>query len=338
VSSAASELLGGDWTQDANQLVDALPDAIAVIDAQGVIVRTNRAWRMFGIDNGVSKDRTDVGVNYLEVCDQAAARGCADGGVAAAGIRAVLAGQTVESELEYACPSPAAKRWFLLRVTPLSGDHPGALVSHVNITRRKAAELELEHRASHDPLTGLANRSLLRTKLSDALRTRQGAAMNPIPCVGVLSLDLNGFKSVNDSYGHAAGDEVLLTVADRLRQIVRPQDTVARPGGDEFVVVAPRIGREGLTSLIRRIRAGVIVPHTVHGESVTVGASVGAHLASLGDDVNEALEAADALMYADKRAVAEIPVGAQTSDREVDEVRSPVDEPIDLLDRHRPSE
>jgi diguanylate cyclase (GGDEF)-like protein len=309
VSSAASELLGGDWTQDANQLVDALPDAIAVIDAQGVIVRTNRAWRMFGIDNGVSKDRTDVGVNYLE-----------------------------ESELEYACPSPAAKRWFLLRVTPLSGDHPGALVSHVNITRRKAAELELEHRASHDPLTGLANRSLLRTKLSDALRTRQGAAMNPIPCVGVLSLDLNGFKSVNDSYGHAAGDEVLLTVADRLRQIVRPQDTVARPGGDEFVVVAPRIGREGLTSLIRRIRAGVIVPHTVHGESVTVGASVGAHLASLGDDVNEALEAADALMYADKRAVAEIPVGAQTSDREVDEVRSPVDEPIDLLDRHRPSE
>jgi hypothetical protein len=144
----------------------------------------------------------------------------------------VLRGETVESDLEYACPSPSVGRWFIVRVSSVPADPPGALVTHVNITRRKAAEDDLLHRASSDPLTGLANRTALEQRLRRALTPRAGRT--PSPDVGVLCLDLDGFKPVNDTFGHAAGDEVLQVVAHRLLGVVRPQDTVARLGGDEF--------------------------------------------------------------------------------------------------------
>ena len=79
----------------------------------------------------------------------------------------------VHSEVEYPCPSPAVNRWFLLRITPLAGDMTGAVMSHVNITRRKMAEQELAHEAAHDPLTGLANRGLFADRLTAALTGRR---------------------------------------------------------------------------------------------------------------------------------------------------------------------
>jgi diguanylate cyclase (GGDEF)-like protein len=119
----------------------------------------------------------------------------------------------------------------------------------------------------------------------------------PIADVGVLYIDLDGFKSVNDTYGHDAGDEILLTVAHRLRSTVRPEDTVARMGGDEFTICAPRITREGLSSLTQRIDAALAEPHGVHGESLPVRGSVGSHLATAGDSAIEVLHRADQDMY-----------------------------------------
>jgi GGDEF domain-containing protein len=172
----------------------------------------------------------------------------------------VLDGETVHSELEYACPSPAASRWFLLRLVPLSGGTGGAVVSHVNITRRKMAEQALVHEAAHDPLTGLANRSLFADQLAAALAPRPDQVTGSQ--VGLLFLDVDGFKEINDTYGHDAGDEVLLTVAHRLRSNVRPQDTVARLGGDEFAVAAPpdHPGRAGRVRRPDRGRAGRAAP------------------------------------------------------------------------------
>ena len=116
-------------------VIDALPDATAVLDSTGTIVSVNHAWRMFALDNGGRPDATGVGVSYLDLCARSAAAGCEDAAAVAAGLRAVLAGDTVHSELEYPCPAPAANRWFLLRITPLAGPTPGAVASHVNITR-----------------------------------------------------------------------------------------------------------------------------------------------------------------------------------------------------------
>ena len=285
---------------DAEQaLLDAIPDAAAVLDAHGVITAVNVAWRVFSGDNGGNAAATGVGVDYLAVCSRSADAGCVDAAAVADDIRAVLAGTTVEREYEYACPSPSVGRWFMLRTTPIGGPRPGALVMHVSTTRRKAAELELERRASLDPLTGLANRSLLRTRLEAALTRRPGRV--PLGDVAVLFLDLDHFKPVNDTYGHAAGDEILVEIATRLRNAVRPQDTVARVGGDEFVVVAPRMTEVGLRSLSRRIVTSLEEPHLLHGEQVRVGVSVGRHLASSDEDADAVLAAADARMYDDKR-------------------------------------
>jgi len=288
-----------DWAGSAHDLLDAMPDATALVDGDGIISDVNHAWVMFALDNGGLAADTGVGVDYLAVCERAAARGCDDARFAADGLRAVLRGETVERDFDYACPSPSAGRWYKLRITPVRGEHPAALVSHVNITRHKITEFDLELRASHDPLTGLANRSMLQSRLAKALTTRPGRKGRAD--VGVVCLDLNRFKPVNDDFGHAAGDEVLLEVAARLRSAVRPQDTVARSGGDEFVVVAPRVDSDAMVALGERISVALAEPHLVHGCPVTVGASVGTHLASPGEDVGAALEAADAAMYVAKR-------------------------------------
>lgn len=289
-------------------LLDAVPDAAAVLDDRGVIRAVNLAWRVFSGDNGGNATATGVGVDYLGVCTRSAAAGCLDAAAVCGDIRAVLAGRTVEREYEYACPSPSVGRWFMLRTTPLGGPQPGALVMHVSTTRRKAAELELERKANLDPLTGLANRSLLRTRLEAALTRRPGRV--PRGDVAVLFLDLDAFKPVNDTYGHAAGDEILVETAGRLTSTVRPQDTVARVGGDEFVVVAPRMTEPGLRSLLVRIVAALEVPHQLHGRKVHVGVSLGHHLAAADEDVDAVLAAADARMYDDKRS--RQPAGLQT--------------------------
>lgn len=280
-------------------LLDAMPDATAVLDGLGTIVAVNRAWRMFSVDNGGTPDDTGVGVNYFDVCARAADAGSTDAAAVEACLRTVLDGETVESELEYPCPSPAVGRWFVLRVTRIAGDEPGLLVGHVNISRRKQAEQAMERKASQDPLTALANRALFDERLASALTVRPGRA--PSADVGVVFLDLDGFKPVNDTYGHAAGDEVLQAVAGRLTSTTRPQDTVARFGGDEFAVVAPRITAAGLTGLAARIRASLARPHLIHGLLVEVGASVGTHLATAGDDAVQCVQRADEVMYEQKR-------------------------------------
>ncbi len=281
-------------------VLDALPDATAVLDRAGTIIAVNRAWQMFALDNGGRPETTGPGVSYLDVCARAAAAGSADAGEVLAGLRAVLAGETVETDREYPCPSPSVGRWFTSRITPIGEPHGGALASHVNISRRKNWERELAHQASHDALTGLANRTLFMANVAEALTRRPGRSVTRD--VGLLYIDLDDFKPVNDTFGHAAGDEVLLTTASRLRAQVRPQDTVARLGGDEFAVCAPRITPAGLTSLAGRVGAALGRPHLIHGQEVSVCGSIGPYLATARDSVSDALRLADQAMYAVKHA------------------------------------
>jgi len=279
----------------AAEVLDALPDATAILDRSGMIVAVNRAWRMFALDNGGRSDTTGVGTSYLDVCERAADGGCAEAAEVLIGLRSVLAGATVESDREYPCPSPTVDRWFNSRITPIGGATGGAVASHVNITRRVHSEQELTRQASHDPLTGLANRVLFTEVLTRALISRPGR--EAVPDVGVLYLDLDLFKAVNDTYGHGAGDEVLLASAHRLSASVRPNDTVARLGGDEFAICAPRITTEGLDGLAGRITEALAEPLRIHGRSLRVGVSVGSHLAGAGDSAAEAVRLADRAMY-----------------------------------------
>ena len=284
----------------AGSVLDALPDATAVVDATGTIVMVNRAWRMFTLDNEGQPSSTGVGVNYFDVCERAAAAGCREAPEVIAGLHAVLTGATRQFDNEYPCPSPAVGRWFLLRITPLIGPRGGAVVSHVNISRRKMAEDELAREAFHDPLTGLANRALFSQHLATTLKPRPGRCCEAD--VGVLFLDLDGFKPVNDMFGHDAGDEVLLAVAHRLRRVLREQDTIARLGGDEFAVSVPRTSAEQLAGLVERLDAALAEPYRIHGRQVRVRASIGSHVATAGESPADALRSADLGMYRVKRA------------------------------------
>ncbi|HEY4991806.1 MAG TPA: EAL domain-containing protein, partial [Nakamurella sp.] len=282
-------------------VLDALPDATAVLDLAGMIVAVNRAWRLFAIED--RPEASGVGASYLDACARDATAGGPDAAAALCGLQAVLSGRSFDSEREYACGSPSGPRWFISRITSISGPTGGAVVSQVDITRRKRSEQELAHQASHDSLTGLANRILFTQTLAAALTP--GPAQHRHADIGLLYIDLDRFKPINDVYGHAAGDKLLLLITERLRAHVRPQDTIARLGGDEFAVCAPRISVEGLASLADRLAIALAEPYQIYGAEVKVSASIGSHLAARGDNVAEALRITDRAMYAVKHARAQ---------------------------------
>jgi diguanylate cyclase (GGDEF)-like protein len=157
---------------------------------------------------------------------------------------------------------------------------------------------KLSYLALHDCLTGLGNRALLLDRLAHAIA---GTARRQEQ-VGVLFLDLDGFKAVNDSHGHEAGDRLLVAVAQRLTRIVRPSDTLARVGGDEFVVVCDDLtdGQRGLDAFAQRIQVGVSGP-VAASPDLLVSVSVGGAVAAFGDDPENVLAAADAAMYEVKK-------------------------------------
>ena len=177
-------------------------------------------------------------------------------------------------------------------------DHIVRSINHA--IERKQQESVLVHQALYDGLTGLANRAQLQARLKIAVaRVKRHGETS-----AVLFLDLDGFKPINDAYGHGAGDKVLVEVGRRLERTARSADMVARLGGDEFVVLCEDTGAEDAQQLVGRIHAALQDPIALDdGTSVAVGTSVGVALADRStaapDDV---LKDADAAMYADKAA------------------------------------
>jgi diguanylate cyclase (GGDEF)-like protein/PAS domain S-box-containing protein len=168
----------------------------------------------------------------------------------------------------------------------------------VDITDRKQLESKLIHDALHDPLTGLANRVLLRDHLERALarRNRTGGA------IALLFVDLDDFKRINDSYGHAAGDQILVRVAERLVGAVRAEDVVGRQSGDEFAVLLARVrDADDAIASADRILGELRRPILLGSHSIVVGGTIGIAVAmERGGTAEDLLTQADAAMYAAK--------------------------------------
>jgi diguanylate cyclase (GGDEF)-like protein/PAS domain S-box-containing protein len=171
-----------------------------------------------------------------------------------------------------------------------------------DVTQRKKAEAALlsqaalnEHQSLHDALTGLANRTLFRNRIDHAVKARRRTDAR----AAVLVMDLDGFKEINDSLGHAAGDDLLVELARRLKETLRSSDTVARLGGDEFGVLLPQASvPDEVNRAVERMQAAIQDPIILHGLELSLEASIGIALyPDDGNDVESLLRCADGAMY-----------------------------------------
>ncbi len=209
-------------------------------------------------------------------------------------------GHTIECSVRHR--DGTALRFEVQRTDLLNDEHVrGLVLNSRDISERKAFEEQLAHQAFHDPVTKLANRALFSDRVEHALMR----STRSIPEIAVMFIDLDDFKTVNDSLGHAAGDEVLREVGERLKSAVRPTDTVARFGGDEFAVLLDGVmGSEDAADAAARILRALDLPVGIDGKNVFPRASIGICL--VGEELEtpaaaDLLRNADVAMYMAKR-------------------------------------
>jgi diguanylate cyclase (GGDEF)-like protein/PAS domain S-box-containing protein len=263
-------------------------DLVTVIDATGYVLYTSpSSVRILGYPHGY---RHPMGVLGLVHPDDRA---------------------TIQGELESLLDGTRADEPFTTRVIRSDGDvrHMECLVTNLldepavrgimitarDVTERVQLTEQLARLALHDPLTELPNRQLLTTAIEAALDNQAKTGRR----VGLCFIDLDGFKRVNDAWGHAVGDQLIRSTADRLRQTVRMGDLAARIGGDEFVVLLDGVdGPEQAEGIARRIHDALIAP--ADDDSATCGASIGVAVSVPGDTASALLRRADAAMYTAK--------------------------------------
>ncbi|MEU5347350.1 EAL domain-containing protein [Streptomyces sp. NPDC020766] len=187
--------------------------------------------------------------------------------------------------------------------------HGGLIFNSRDVTERVRLQAQLQHNAEHDPLTDLPNRALFTKRVGQALSGRRSSDRAALSNTAVLFIDLDGFKAVNDTIGHQAGDELLVQAARRLQDAVRQSDTASRLGGDEFAALIVGDGGRDRTArehqifeLADRLRVTLSQPYTIDGNDVRVAASIGVAFSEPGLGAGELLRNADLAMYRAKAA------------------------------------
>jgi diguanylate cyclase (GGDEF)-like protein len=289
-----------DETRQLTAVMEALPSATVLVDDDGRILTANRAWvsdgellRSSGIEPG------GVGDDYLTSMARGLRAG--DHAAIAAGV-ARLQAEPVEGpagsfDYEYSAQLGSFASWFHLQASRVEGT-PRLVITHTDVTERVRDEQVLAWKAGHDELTGLPNRSTLLELTGAAL------ASGPVdgPGTALLVIDLDGFKTVNDSLGHQIGDLLLHQVGARLADQVRPGDAVGRLGADQFLVLARDCDSAEAAALAFRLQTTFSLPFATSGVSVPLTASIGVAVSRSADvpDAHQLLSDADAAMFAAK--------------------------------------
>jgi diguanylate cyclase (GGDEF)-like protein/PAS domain S-box-containing protein len=273
---------------------DDAPIGVAIIGMDGQILRANPALsHMTGYSSAELEGQPASGTLHPD-----------DVSLSAAQLQRLQSGHVTSYQDERRLVHRDGSVLWCLTNVALVREPDGAprffLAQVQDITARKTLEEQLSHQALHDSLTGLPNRSLLLDRLEQVVVHSRHANT----WMAVIFVDIDDFKIVNDSLGHTAGDQLLVTVGHRLQSCVAETDTVARFGGDEFVVVlAETSGMSETVDVAERILAAVSTPFRVQGRELTVSVSLGIALSSAGEvDRNELLLRADTAMYRAKDA------------------------------------
>jgi diguanylate cyclase (GGDEF)-like protein/PAS domain S-box-containing protein len=269
--------------------IESLPHGLCVFDRENRLVICNKRYvEMYGL----TTEQTKPGTLLFDILDV----GCAAGNVSRD------ANECIKNRFTQAAQSPSScfayelrdGRTFAVSCEPFP--EGGWLAIHQDVTAQKQAESQIAYLARHDALTGIANRAVLQEKTEEAsarLR-RQGEAFS------IFLLDLDGFKYINDTLGHAGGDELLKQLACRLKASLRETEIVARFGGDEFVIIQSDEvhQREGAIALAARLLDVVAKPFCLDGHNVTISTSIGIALAPEdGTDLGDLLKKADLALY-----------------------------------------
>jgi diguanylate cyclase (GGDEF)-like protein/PAS domain S-box-containing protein len=294
---------------EANSVLENAVEGIAKVDQTGAFISYNAAFAQIlgyrpGELNGRKADNilvSDSRLPFLRICESAVRQGKAEG------------------ELEAQRSDGASLFVEVSVVRPVEHEDRTLHIFLKDIDERKCLERRIAHQAFHDALTNLPNRLLFVDRLCHA----QSRAKRQGKGVGVLFLDLDNFKIINDSLGHEAGDELLKVIADRLKHALRPEDTIGRIGGDEFTVLLEDLhGIDEAIEVADRIVADFKMPFNLSMGEVFAGTSIGVAYASAGDYVPEdLLRDADTAMYQAKTrgrlgyVVFEQSMNAQAMDR-----------------------
>jgi diguanylate cyclase (GGDEF)-like protein/PAS domain S-box-containing protein len=290
----------------------------AVIRRDGTIVAVNVAWQRLREQQGRPRG-TEVGASYFAACASATGPAAITALEARVGIRSVADGTRERFTLEYPLRTPEGERWFLMTAMPHLGRPGEVLIVHSDVTEHHRMEEITARHVPNDPLTGLPNQQLFCGHLEQALdRARRAESQ-----VGLLYLDLDHFRHVNDKLGRAVGDQVLRLTARRLEEVLHSSEVVSRPGGDEFLILAPALSRGSeLFGVATRVLSVFALPFNVESKAVQLQATIGLALAP--DDASDAetlLQRADIALSEAKR------VSRGAAIRRVAEERAPADEP-----------
>jgi diguanylate cyclase (GGDEF)-like protein len=271
-------------------VLNNMSQGVLMFDAQARLVFCNQRYiEMYGLSPAV----VTPGSTLSDLLEHRAAVGTFAGSTQdyiADLLEDVAAGKTSSG-----IAKAADGRVFSIVRNPIAGG--GWIATHEDITDRQRAEERIVHMARHDALTDLPNRMMLRERLDHELkRVKRGE------CLAVLCLDLDHFKSVNDTLGHPIGDELLKVVAERLRRCTREPDTIARLGGDEFAIIMT--GMEDPTdavALAKRIRDSITKPYHLDGHQILADISIGISLAPMdASEPDQLLKNADMALYGAK--------------------------------------
>nr|WP_231135131.1 EAL domain-containing protein [Motilibacter deserti] len=272
------------------EIIDALPVGLVVLDADGRVERVNRRWtETLADDPAIPRLRDDSGMHYPTLLRKVSLQFVSPSlGALGAAVQDLLDGRNTAYESDVMRPRDGEERWYHCRAVPRAGG--GAIIIYDDVTERRAAERDAAYRATHDPLTGLPNRSLLLDRVNHAVARAQRQPAT----LAALFIDLDHFKLANDTYGHPFGDELLLQVSQRLSSVVRPGDTLARFGGDEFVLLCEDLPRsEDAERIALRILDSLERPLLVQGREFVQTASVGLAISEPGTDASDLLARAD---------------------------------------------
>jgi diguanylate cyclase (GGDEF)-like protein len=281
---------GADQQLLLDTVVNNMSQGVLMFDAEARLVFCNQRYvEMYGLSSEVAAPGCALRDLLLHRAAVGAFAGSAEDYIADL-LEDIAAGKT-----SVVMVKAADGRVFSIVRNPIAGG--GWIATHEDITDRQRAEERIVHMARHDALTDLPNRTMLRERLDHELkRVKRGE------CLAVLCLDLDHFKSVNDTLGHPIGDELLKVVAERLRRCTREPDTIARLGGDEFAIIMTGMERPtDAVALAKRIRESITKPYHIDGHQILADISIGISLSPIdASEPDQLLKNADMALYGAK--------------------------------------